>query len=401
MPAAPDPRHLAQRALLAWERSGGTTYAETLVSRAIRNAALPERDRPLLNALVHGVLRNRTLLDFWIASLSTRQNRRLPDDLRQLLRIALFQLLVQLASPHAAVHSCVQLARRPLRGFANALLRRADRERDQLESLALAAPWETRFSHHQFLIDRWIDHFGEASTENLLRWNNSPAINFVRFADLSFEESTGGLDQDALARGEIYVQDPSTALAPKLLAPRPGERILDACAAPGGKCLFLSALADHSAQLVATDLSPGRLATRRENLDRSPHTRSIATHQHDWAAGVHPDLGLFDAILVDAPCSNTGVLRRRVDARWRLTPESFAACAHLQTQILTHAAAHLKPGGRLVYSTCSIDPTENEAVAQAFARAHPEFEPGEPRSTLPHIDGLDGAFTIPFFKNLE
>jgi len=399
--------------LKRWESSPTHVYAETLVAGAITNTPINSADRALLNALVLGVIRNRTLLDQWIDSLLKDGGKRLKPGIRNLLRTGLFQLLIQGVAPHAAVNETVSLAPKPFRALTNAVMRRAGRERSELLEKATSAPWHIRYSHPSFLIDRWRDTFGNADTEALLQWNNTPAEVFVRENPLVPGDSSviappitlppfladtpvifhraNPSENSWLQAGLGYVQDPSTALAPTLIAPEKGARVLDACAAPGGKTSFLAQLMDNSGEIVATDLRPPRIGTLEKNLNRLGVTNT-RTLEHDWAAAPHPDLGTFDAVLADVPCSNSGVLRRRVDARWRMEEQTFTRMQLLQSAILTHLAPHVKTGGRLVYSTCSIDGEENAQTIKKFCTNHPGFALEDTRVCLPWRDGFDGAF---------
>jgi 16S rRNA (cytosine967-C5)-methyltransferase len=189
--------------------------------------------------------------------------------------------------------------------------------------------------------------------------------------------------------GWFYLQDPSTLLAPALLGAQPGETILDLCAAPGGKTTFIAQLMDDTGKIVAQDLAPDRLKLIRENCARLGVTCVEAalpsTINHQLSTG-------FVRILIDAPCSNTGVMRRRVDLRWRISPEEILRLQKAQIELLKQAAAKLKPGGVLVYSTCSLEPEENSDVVKAFLREHQDFNLETERQLLPFADGVDGAY---------
>jgi len=210
--------------------------------------------------------------------------------------------------------------------------------------------------------------------------------DFVRLADPAA----------ALAAGDCYIQDPSTALACELLQPAPDETVLDACAAPGGKSAYLAGLMKNSGTLVAADRDPDRLERLRGNFVRLGVSNALIV-ACDWLDPESIRKAAFQAqsfhkILVDAPCSNTGVMRRRVDVRWRLRPEDFARMQARQVAILENVAPLLKPGGSLVYSTCSLEPEENEAVVAIFLSANPEFSLTTSERSLPFRDDLDGAF---------
>ncbi len=186
--------------------------------------------------------------------------------------------------------------------------------------------------------------------------------------------------------GGFYLQDPSTLLAVHLLDPQPGETLLDLCAAPGGKTTYLAQRMNNTGRIVAYDSSESRLRLLRENCQR------LGTTQVEIRETLPPPKAEFDRILVDAPCSNTGVLRRRVELRWRLQAEELARLVRTQRELLDTAAARLKPGGVLVYSTCSLEPEENEEVVRQFLEAHPGFSLEQQRALHPLRDRVDGAF---------
>jgi 16S rRNA (cytosine967-C5)-methyltransferase len=195
-----------------------------------------------------------------------------------------------------------------------------------------------------------------------------------------------------LRAGQLYVTDPSTRYCVQLLNPQPGERVLDACAAPGGKSCAMIAATLGKINLLATDAEPHRLPQLRVNLMRA-EGEQVEVQLHDWSRPCpEPWQGVFDAVLLDVPCSNSGVLQRRVDARWRLQPAEFDRLSQLQLQILTCAAAAVRPGGRLVYSTCSIDRQENRSVVETFLSLHPDFSLAEDYLALPHREQADGAY---------
>jgi 16S rRNA (cytosine967-C5)-methyltransferase len=189
--------------------------------------------------------------------------------------------------------------------------------------------------------------------------------------------------------GWFYVQDPSTLFAPLRLGAKPGEAVLDLCAAPGGKTTFLAQMMDDHGRLVAQDVAPDRLKLIRENCHRLGIT-SVETVLPS-ALAAQPR-GQFDRVLVDAPCSNTGVMRRRVDLRWRILATEIERLAAEQLELLQQAAGHLKPGGVIVYSTCSLEEEENALVVKQFLAGRPEFNLAVEQAVLPFTDRLDGAY---------
>jgi len=391
---------------MSWSRSP-EAHADELLQAALPETAMPARDRAFARELFFGVLRHLRALDFWITKLTQRPPE---DGPRRVLQLGLYQLLLINTPAHAALHATVELAHPRKRGFINAVLRQASREHAQLlEALKLQPP-PIRNSHPDFLYQRWLEQFGSAETLRLMEWNNQPAPIYVRLHNVGDQAGAYAAGFDELKPTEhplvfrashlpsaliesahAYVQDPSTLAVCEALAPRPGDRILDACAAPGGKSIYLEELASAQAEIVAAESQGYRLARMRENLKRLK-TGTIQLRQIDWLEEPPADLGVFDKILIDAPCSNSGVLRRRVDARWRLEETSFAEWAEIQGMLLRKIAPYLRDGGRLAYSTCSIDPEENEEVVRAFIQGNPRFECLEQRSIRPDIDGVDGAY---------
>ncbi|MBM3871912.1 MAG: 16S rRNA (cytosine(967)-C(5))-methyltransferase RsmB, partial [Verrucomicrobia bacterium] len=348
------------------------------------------------------------------------------------LRLGLYQLFfLDRIPPHAACYETVELSKQLGCGnqsnFINAILRRSEAEREIIEAeladLREAAP-HLGCSHPEWLVKKWTVRWGAADTRRLLEWNNSAPATHVRVNTLKTSPAAlierwrlrENLEYDLAAcpwaedghvltlkthpsltslgsfrDGWFYVQDPSTLLAVQALDAWAGESILDLCAAPGGKTCFLAQKMENDGELLACDLSADRLRLVAENSSRLGVT-CVKT----LALGEHPDQALFgrrfDKILVDAPCSNTGVLRRRLDLRWRLRPEEITRLRGTQLKLLALAAKHLKPGGTLVYSTCSLEPEENTEVVKEFHTAHPTFKLESERELMPFRDHVDGAY---------
>jgi 16S rRNA (cytosine967-C5)-methyltransferase len=412
-------RQAAVSALHAWAQ--GHDYAESLIERHAQRRKLSSPDRGLLQAILFGVLRHRRLLDHWIGKL---RDGKLDPETRDVLRVGLCQLLILNLPDHAAVNETVEAGKANVRSLINAVLRRATTSRKRLLDELPDLPPAVRHSHPDWLYNRWKSAFGKADTLALMEWNNQPAETFFRLNPLvshdgarasarvspslpaspaalpgtpvanapGFYKLDGALPTALLAAGTIYIQDPATRHAVDLLDPRPGERILDACAAPGGKAFLIAAALGSAQSLTGTDSNEKRLPRLRQNLARlNAADATIAVH--DWTQPAPPEWhGAFDGILLDVPCSNTGVLRRRVDARWRLQVPDIAALVLTQRQILEHALPCLKPGGRLVYSTCSLEHAENLGQIEAFLAAHPTLTLHSTRQALPFRDATDGAF---------
>jgi 16S rRNA (cytosine967-C5)-methyltransferase len=403
-------RELALVALRQWRTGEG--FADAILARLLRSSDLIAPDRTFATELFYGVLRNLSLLDFWIGSL---RSGHLDHDGRDVLRLGVYQLFILKTPEHAAVYETVELAVARTRALVNAVLRNALRKKDELLAKASKQDLSVRFSHPQFLIDRWTQTFGAENAATLCEWNNHPAQIYARinrlktpieefFSKHSDAERLARLDNfarlagvpnDALASGQCYIQDPSTATACLLLDPRPGEKVLDACAAPGGKTGYIGELMKNRGAIVACDRDEGRIRTLQDNLRRLG-IEIARFGQHDWtgdeplpeATAISP----FDRILVDAPCSNTGVMRRRVDLRWRLTRNDFRQLQEAQIRILRATIPLLKAGGILVYSTCSIEPEENERVVTAITEEFSCLNFVEQVLLLPFRDGYDGAY---------
>jgi len=402
-------RSACLEALREWEEH--SAFADQLLHQILERSHAASPDRALLTELFYGILRNLTRLDFTIDRLAERL---VDKETRRLLRLGLYQIFDTRIPGHAAVNETVALAGRS-RGFVNALLRRTLREMAKIELELDAAPLAVRYSHPQYLLDRWTAVFGEADTEALIAWNNLPApvyatpnrlrvtagelIRGMRGSELVGESvRVRQVPFMWIAAGLCYVQDPSTLSAPDLLGPQPGENVLDACAAPGGKTGYMAGLMRNSGSIAACDVSASRLLRTRENLKRLG-VENTTFHQVDWEKpGETFRPASFDRILVDAPCTNTGVIRRRIDVRWRLRPEEFAAMAERQFNLTKNLVPLLKPGGRLVYSTCSLEHEENEEVVARLAAAFPELTLIEERRTLPFRDQVDGSYAALFEK---
>ena len=405
-----NPRACVFEALRDWEDT--SYFAADILNRVVEDRGLESKDQGLARDLMFGTLRQLGFLDRVIDQLRSRG--KLKPTVHILLRLGLYQIFLTKIADHAAVNETVALARKHEKGLVNAVLRNAIRQRDDILARSKEWPLEDRLSHPSFLIERWTRDHGETNALALCEWNNEAPPVFARIHDPEgYEEHLARMSPE-LARPEpvegfpefirlppgppprewiedglIYIQDPSTSLACHLLDPQEDEMILDACAAPGGKTGLLSRLLDGSGKLYASDSNPHRLALLRENLDRLK-VASVEIREIDWTkpgSGQLRDLPEFDAILLDVPCSNTGVMRRRVDVRWRLREEDFDQLNALQIKILKHAVSKLKPGGRIVYSTCSIDFSENRELVESCG-----LEVEEIRESLPWKDGVDGAF---------
>ena len=403
-------------------------FIEEILEQELRSCALTPPDRRLIQELAYGVVRWQGTLD-WLIRERT-QGRTQKPLLQILLRLGLYQLFwLDRIPDHAAVNETVEMARRlgfgPQAGFVNAVLRGYLRERleteQKIEKLKKDNP-ALGFSHPEWLCQRWRQRWDAGTLETLLQWNNTPPVTYarvntlrttpeklaasweeeeVRFIpkqydwaprDIVFElESHPPLSEmPSFQQGLFYVQDPSTLLAVTMMNPQPGEAILDLCAAPGGKTTFTAQLMNNEGLIMAQDSHMLRRKLVQQNCERLGVT---CVRLSAPAEGVNPDLSTpYDRILVDAPCSNTGVLRRRVDLRWRIQQKEIGRLVKAQRNLLETAVRQLKPGGALIYSTCSLESEENESLIAGFVAQRGDFKLEESRWLLPFRDGVDGAY---------
>ena len=324
-------------------------------------------------------------------------------ELEALLYVGAAQLLYMPDVPDfAAVNETVEAAKAcpnpNVAKVVNGVLRSLLRRREAVEASLAAAPVAERESFPGPLYRRWVARFGAADAERLAVWHNTPAETYLARRDGSFTVLERGCRVESVAgfaEGEFIVQDPGTALAIRLIDAQPGETVLDACAAPGGKTVQL---AWRGAAVTACEVNPRRRRKLEENLARLRLADAVAV-----VAGLEDferDGRCFDKVLVDAPCSNTGVLRRRPDARWNWSEEKLASLVALQREILARASARVAPGGTLVYSTCSNEPEENLAQVEAFLAGHPEFALRESAESVPFATGCDGAFAAALVRRM-
>ncbi len=388
-------------------------------------------DRALCRELGLGCVRWQGALD-WLIGQRTGGREQMAA-VRVVLRLGLYQLLwLDRIPAHAAVDESVELARQlgcgPQCGFVNALLRGYARElgptRKLLQDLKSSDP-AIGWSHPAWLVDRWISNRGRTDALALLEWNNTPADTYARVNTLKTDPGRllerwrfENVEYDFIRRdwlpenvvfrlkshppliklgsfrdGWFYVQDPSTLLAPLILDPQPGEAVLDLCAAPGGKTTFMAQMMKGEGRVVACDSSAKRLQLIHENIER---LGAGSVEPFQLASGTTPQSGIlspqFDRVLVDAPCSNTGVMRRRADLRWRIQPAEIGRLADTQLELLAATAARVKPGGCLVYSTCSLEPEENGQLVRRFVSRCPGLELEDEQEVTPMRDQVDGAY---------
>lgn len=432
-------RNLAVRILSDVHEEGA--YANVALARNLKKVELSEVDRRFLTELVYGAVKAGGTLDWMIRHYSNRPIRKVPPMIRNILRLGFYQLFYMDKVPvSAACNESVELAKKyghpGIVKFVNAVLRAAVREPEKCafptgkghatEELAL------RSFHPQWLVKRWMKAFGYEATRALCAFDNEDAVLSLRTNTLKVTRDEllsilasehaeaeasrwapegilchahGALNaMESLQQGLFQVQDESSMQVAHVVAPQPGEFIIDCCSAPGGKTTHLAALMNNTGRIVAGDIYEHKLARIEENAARLGifiidtellDAREVGTRFKKQA----------DRVLVDAPCSGLGVLRRKPDARWRKSESDIAKLPQLQLDILTSASAAVRLGGILVYSTCTIERAENEEVVEAFLATHPGFVLEETGSYLPtvpradkmvqfypQVDGIDGFF---------
>ena len=390
-------------------RTAAFIVARWLATHDFPNEMLPKDgpDRAFVQDLVYTTVRMFRPLRSVLGELLEKWPK---GELEALLLVGAAQILYMPDVPDfAAVNETVAASKVNARGrrldrVVNGVLRNLLRRRDEFESRLAAAPLAVRESYPDALVARWTARYGADGAEKLARWHNMPAETWLARPDGSFEKLPRGVkvsDQPGFAEGAFIVQDPATAGAVDLLDISTGKMpvvqvaglsVLDFCAAPGGKTVQIAWRLNGSGGVVAQEVNPKRLRRLEENLARTKLGTVSAVQKVEEDA-------LFDRVLVDAPCSNTGVIRRRPDVRWRLNANHIEQLAALQRQILDAAAAHVKPGGRLVYSTCSNEPEENAEQIAAFLAAHPDFTEAVRRESVPFETGHDGAFACALVRS--
>jgi 16S rRNA (cytosine967-C5)-methyltransferase len=398
-------RSLALDLLLNWQKSH--QYAAQLLDHTIEEKKLSNSDGAFIHDIVYLAIRNLSLLDHWIDQITN--GKKLEIRIRMLLRMGLVQTNLMKLPDHAAVFETVALAGHA-KGLVNAVMRRAIKERDLYLEQIPTLPLEIRFSHPKPLIQYWEQQFTLPQIESLCDWNQHAAPVYVRKNTLKpaaqpQEELTDTKEvrpnvflvkkapRQAIQEGYYYAQDISTLHPVDLLNPKANEKILDACAAPGGKTAYIAQLMNNQGEIVACDPSAPRIQKMMNNLYRL-NVLNTKVLQHDFVKNNRSPISgiMFDAALVDVPCSNSGVMRRRIDVRWRWKAEDLQALLEIQKNILWQVSKHIKQGGRIVYSTCSIDRNENEEIIKNFLANHPNFRLIQEQTYFPPDSQSDGSY---------
>lgn len=387
-------------------RSAAFIVARWIATKDFPSSMLPNGvERAFVQDLVYTTIRRIRPLRKILGVLMKQWPK---GELEALLYVGAAQILYMPDVPDfAAVSETVDAAKAcenpSIAKVVNGVLRNVIRRREEFEKMIADAPLEECESFPTALVRRWERRFGAENAARLCAWHNTPAETFLARRDGSFVKLERGQrveDVPGYAEGDFIVQDPGTRIAVDLLDPKPGERILDACAAPGGKTVQI---AWRGAEVTACEVNPKRRRRLEENLARLKLGVEVIPELPSLPENFQlstSNFKLFHKVLVDAPCSNTGVLRRRPDARWNWSEEKLAALVKLQAEILDACASRVAPDGLLVYSTCSNEPEENEAQVTAFLARHPDFSLEESRESLPFESGTDGAFAARLRRNL-
>lgn len=427
-----DARQVAFLGLLSVQKGA---FADVALDQLLRQFELSEADRRLVTELVYGCVRRSRTLDALITQLATKPANQQPPKLRLILHLGLYQLrYLSQIPPAAAVDTTVSLARQNglsgLTGVVNGLLRQYLRLKEQsVDPLQLPADPVARIAvQHSFpewIVEVWRSQLGLETAEQLCAWfNHPPHIDLrVNLRLTTLEQVEAAMQEAGIAVSRISglpqalrlpsgagavqrlpgfvegwwsVQDGSAQLVSHLLDPQPGETVIDACAAPGGKTTHIAELMGDRGVVWGCDRNASRLKKLTENAQRLK-LQSIQLRVGD-SRSFEDFRAQADRVLLDAPCSGLGTLHRHSDARWRQTPDSVQQLSQLQKELLTEAATWVKPGGVLVYSTCTLHPDENEAVVQSFLSQHPAWKidaPPQNIATLAAVNQTDSAEKAP------
>ena len=436
---APNARDTALGVLVSCRTAGA--WADAALNAQLRRDGLTGPEAALCSRIVYGVMQNRLLLDFCLGACCSQKVDHLQPPLLEILRIGAYQILFLDKIPDsAAVNQAVEQAKANRRGQAaglvNAVLRQLSRNKQQLPAIPERDSLSIRYSHPRWLVKRLQAILGP-ETEALLAADNAPApltiqVNPLRTTEGALLQELEGAGVAAgphpwvpgcleLARagdltaltpfqaGKFLVQDPAARLVSQIAGLQPGMRVLDVCAAPGGKSFAAAFQMEDRGEITACDLHENKLKRIREGAERLGLT-CIRTEAADGRVFRPEWEGAFDAVLVDAPCSGLGIIRKKPDIRYK-KPDDLFTLPVIQRAILDNAARYVRPGGTLVYSTCTVLPEENEGVADSFLAEHPDFCRGpfslpqpvgetEGQVTLwPHRHGTDGFYICAMRRN--
>lgn len=422
-------------------------YLDKLLEIELKNSNLSGADKALLFEIVHGVMRWMARIDWILNGFYKGQFSKAVPNIKNALRVALYQILFLDKIPdYAAVNEAVEFVKK-LQGqkyadLTNAVLRNIIRNKDAIRypnpEEDIVAYFSAYYSHPSWMVKRWVARFGKENTEKLLIANNNKPSHTLRVnnlvtnkeefkklldtVNLRYTESkylpqfiklnilTNITDWEYFTKGYFTIQDESTGLPVTLLNIQPGHRVLDLCAAPGGKTAFIADLMNNTGEVVALDRFESRLKILEKNLDRLKvqNVKAVALDAMEFE-----DAEGFDRVLVDAPCSGLGTLTKKPDLKWKKDLGDIRKIVNIQYDLLRKGASLVKPGGLLVYSTCTIEPEENGNLVREFLSENPGFELVRPTSaiaeelisedgfvhTYPHLHGIDGSFAASILRN--
>lgn len=433
-----DAREVALLSLNACQRQGG--WSDNILKKQLSQAGLDSRDGALATQLCFGVLQNQLLLDFYLSKFSNLPLKRMEGKVVQALRLGAYQMLFLTKIPHsAAVNRSVEMTRTHCKnprapGMVNGILRSLERNLDNLPTIPQTDPvsyLSVLYSTPEWLVKGFLLTLGEGETAKLLAANNTrppitAMVNTVKttpdalmeqlkeerveaqphpwLEDCLILSKTGDLERlKAFQEGLFYIQDPASRLAVQAAGAKPGMRVLDCCAAPGGKSFAAAIAMENQGEVISCDLHPHKKKLIQAGADRlglsmvKPMTADGKVFRPEWEEA-------FDLVLVDAPCSGLGVIRKKPDIRYK-DPEPLAGLPEIQKAILDNAQRYVRPGGVLLYSTCTVLCRENEQVAEDFLARHPDFKgegftlpgaivtsEGGMMTLWPHRHGTDGFF---------
>ncbi len=404
------PRELALDTLVKVAETGA--YSNLQLNRALQDAQLQRADAALATELVYGTIQRQLTLDHWLSKFAAKGLHKLEPWVHQLLRMSAYQLLYLDRIPaHAAVNEAVTIAKRRghqgISGMVNGILRSIDRNRAELTVSAIndkdpVARIALRHSYPEWLVQRWIEAYGAEAAEAICAAGNEPPhaslrINPLRevreealrqLTEQGFDASASAIapagiavrrggnlaDTEGFREGKWTVQDESSMLVAEVASPQPGMQVLDCCAAPGGKSTHLAELMEGKGKVWANDLHPHKAPLIEAQAERLGLSNIEVITGDAGALDERFKKSSMDVILLDAPCSGFGVIRRKPEIKWTKTAGDVAEIAAIQRRLLRTAAHLVKPGGTLVYSTCTIEKAENEQQVTAFLSEHPEFE---------------------------
>ncbi len=409
------PRELALKILL--EITENSAFSDLAVKNGLRASKLDTRDKALTTSLVYGTISHMRFIDYQISSVSARPIKSLTPSIRTILRLAVYQIAFMDRIPdRAAVNEAVLMAKRhaySASSYVNGVLRNMLRN-GFVYPKALKERLGVTYSFPDFIVELWMKQFGAETCEKLLAASNAIPPLSVRINPLKttvdevkaitkwsesptemglyIEEPSNIADTVMFREGWISLQDAGAQMATLCLAPKHGEKVLDMCAAPGGKTTHMAEQMGDEGEIVAWDIHPHKVELIQKNAKRLGIS-SICAVCHDARIPDPDHFQYFDKVLADVPCSGLGIIRKKPDIKWQRKEEDFESLQGVQKEIIESASYHVKPGGELLYCTCTINRMENEDVVNAFLKLHPEFTLSSPYTTLlPHEGNTDGFF---------